>query len=60
VDYEDFFLGDSLVAQWLGLGVFTAGAWIQSLVQKLGSHKPFGMAKTTFLRKYQNHILKTQ
>ena len=37
--------GHSLVVQWLGLGVFTAGAWVQSLVRELGSYKVSGVAK---------------
>ena len=32
--------GNSLVAQWLALGAFTAVAWIQSLVRELRSCKP--------------------
>ena len=38
-------LGTSLVVQWLGLPVFTAVAWVQSLVGELRSHKPRHMAK---------------
>ena len=30
---------------WLGLSAFTAGAWVQSLVRELRSHKPCGEAK---------------
>ena len=37
--------GDSLVVQWLGLGVLTAGAWVQSLVGELRSHNLHGAAK---------------
>ena len=38
-------LGNSLVVWWLGLGVFTAKAWVQSLVGELRSHKPCGVAE---------------
>ena len=38
-------LGNSLVVWWLGLGVFTAEAWVQSLVGELRSHKPCGVAE---------------
>ena len=38
-------LGKSLVVQWLGLGIFTAMAWVQSLVGELRSHEPHGMEK---------------
>ena len=31
--------------QWLGLGAFTAGAQVQSLVGELKSQKPSGAAK---------------
>jgi len=31
--------------QWLGLGTFTPGTQIQSLVRELKSHKPGSMAK---------------
>ena len=37
--------GDSLVVQWLGLGAFTAGAWVQSLVREQRSCKPHNVAK---------------
>ena len=33
------------MVQWLGLGSFTAGAQVQSLVRELGSCKPHSMAK---------------
>ena len=33
------------MVQWLGLSAFTAGAWVQSLVGELRSHKLHGMAK---------------
>ena len=33
------------MAQWLGLGAFTALAWVQSLVGELRSQKPRGAAK---------------
>ena len=32
--------GNSLVAQWLGLGAFTSVAQVQSLVRKLKSYPP--------------------
>ena len=38
-------LGNSLVVQWLGLGVLTAGAGVQSLLWELRSHKPRGQKK---------------
>ena len=38
-------IGSSLVVQWLGLGSFTAGAWVQSLVRELRSSKLFGGEK---------------
>ena len=44
--------------QWLGLGAFTAGAWVQSLVRELRSCKPGGAAKKK--EKYcnlQSHVL---
>ena len=31
-------LGSSLVVSWLGLGTFTAAAWVQSLVGELSPH----------------------
>ena len=34
-------LSNSLAAQWLELDAFTAAAWVQSLVGKLRSHKPW-------------------
>ena len=33
------------MVQWLGLGTFTARAWVQSLVRELRSHKMHGTAK---------------
>ena len=42
---QEWLLGNSLAVQWLGLGAFTAGAQVQSLVGKLRSCKPCGMAK---------------
>ena len=32
--------GNSLAVQWLGVGTFTARAWVQSLVRELRSRKP--------------------
>ena len=40
-----FFLGNSLAVQWLGLGTFTAVAWLQSLARELRSCKLRGAAK---------------
>ena len=40
--------GNFLAVQWLGLGAFIAGAWVQSLVRELRSQKPQGMAKKIF------------
>ena len=37
--------GNSLAVQWLGLGAFTAGAWVQSLVKELRSCKSCDVAK---------------
>ena len=37
-------MGNSLAGQWLGLGVFTTVAWVQSLVRELISCKSWGMA----------------
>ena len=37
--------GDSLVAQWLGLRVFTAGVQVRSLTGELWSCKPCGVAQ---------------
>ena len=39
--------GNSLAVQWLGLGAFTAGVRVQSLVEELRSRKPCGAAKPT-------------
>ena len=36
---------NSLAVLWLGLGSFTAGVQVQSLVRELRSHKPYGVAK---------------
>ena len=36
------------MVQWLGLGAFTAGAWVRSLVGELRSQKPQGAAKIFF------------
>ena len=36
---------NSMVGPWLGLGTFTAMAWVQPLVKELRSHKPCGTAK---------------
>ena len=33
------------MVQWLGLGAFIAGAWVQSLVGELRFHKPCSEAK---------------
>ena len=38
-------LGNSLTVQWLGLGIFTTMAWVQSLVGELRSHEPHGVAE---------------
>ena len=37
--------GTCLEIQWLRLGAFTVGAWVQSLVRELRSHMLCGMAK---------------
>ena len=31
--FKKIHLGNSLVVQWLGLGTFIAGAWVQSLIE---------------------------
>ena len=38
-------MGNSLVVQWLGFQIFTAGAQVLSLVGKWKSHEPRGEAK---------------
>ena len=38
-------MGNSLAVQWLGLGAFTAGAQVQSLLGELRSCKPRSAAK---------------
>ena len=40
--------GNSLVAQWLGLSIFTARAWVQSLVGEPRFHKPHSKKKKEF------------
>ena len=47
-------IGYSLVVQWLGLGAFTARAWVRSLVRELSSYKPKGEAKKK-KKKQQQH-----
>ena len=37
--------GNSLAVQWLGLGAFTAGVQVQSLIRELRSRKPHHVAK---------------
>ena len=39
------FIRNSLAVQGLGLGVFTAGAWVQSPIGELRSCMPRGVAK---------------
>ena len=41
--------GNSLAVQWLGFATFTAGAWVQSLVEELRSHRLHSMTKTNNL-----------
>ena len=36
--------------QWLGLGVFTAGAQVRSLIGELGSRRPHGQNHETDLK----------
>lgn len=36
-------MGNSLAAQWLGLGPFAARVQVQSLVGEISSHKPHGI-----------------
>ena len=43
--------GNSLVVQWLGLGTFTAVAWVQSLVRELRPWKPRGAANKNFKKR---------
>ena len=45
-------LGVSLVVQCLGLCTFTPGAWVQSLVGELRSHKLHGGAETERKKMY--------
>ena len=45
---------DSLAVQWLGLGAFTAGARVQSLVGKLRSCKPHGVPPAPKTNKQTN------
>ena len=45
VDFRSVHSGNSLVVQCLGLGAFTAGAQVRSLVRELRSRKPRGVAK---------------
>ena len=37
--------GNSLAIHWLGLGAFTAGGQVQSLVGELRTRKPYGTTK---------------
>ena len=37
--------GNPPVVQWSGLSTFTAGAWVQSLMEELRSQKPQDVAK---------------
>ena len=41
-------VGKFLVVQWLALGAFTDGAWVQPLVRELRSCKPCDMDKIFF------------
>ena len=43
----------SLVVQWLGLGAFTAMAWVHSLVRELRSRKARGKAKKKISQHHQ-------
>ena len=45
LDSKAHALGNSLAVRWLGLGVLTAGARVQSLVGELRSRKLRGAAK---------------
>lgn len=45
--------GNSPAVQGLGFGVFTARAWVQSLVKELRSCKPCGMSKRKKKRESQ-------
>ena len=49
--------GNSLVVQWLGLGAFTAGPGVQSLVRELRSCKAHGIGKTKQTNKKNPHSL---
>ena len=44
--HQNWLPGNFLVVQWLGLGAFTAGTQVQSLVRELRSHKLHGTANT--------------
>ena len=59
--FKILFSRNSLAVQWSGLGTFTAGAWVQSLVRELRSRKLCGAARkkkdTLFLYQDQENIL---
>ena len=45
VEMQKYHIVSSLAAEWLGFGVFTAAAWVQSPVWELRSHiKPLHTA----------------
>ena len=44
-NYNKEIAGNFLAFQWIELGVFTAGAWVQSLVGELTSNKLHATAK---------------
>ena len=47
------------MVQWLGLGTFTAMAWVQSLVRELRSYKPLGVDKKKKKRKKEGLLPNT-
>ena len=40
VTFKTSYKGSSPLVQWVGLGAFTAVAWVQSLVRELRSRMP--------------------
>ena len=40
---------NSLVVQWLGLGAFTAGVWVQSPIRELRFHKQATSKKNIYI-----------
>ena len=53
-----FLKGNSLAVQWLGVGTIPDVAQVQSLVRKLRSWKPCGMAKKKLPKRKKQIIAK--